>query len=88
MAINVFVETPSDVVPATVAVEAVTATQQMVQAIDDDEVQIVGKTQKLSSSSIMMPTTAVPPASPATEPLHNHKAFFPLFFFIHPILLD
>lgn len=36
--INVPAEAPSNVVPPTIAVETVTATQQTVQATDDDEV--------------------------------------------------
>lgn len=68
MATNVSVEASShvDIAHANVAMEAETTTKKVAQTTDDDEVQIVGETQNLSSLSVMMPTTMVPSTSPTT----------------------
>lgn len=76
MAVDVSAGTSSevDVAPASVVMEAETTTQSTRQTIDeDDEVQIVGETQRPTSPSVMMPDTMAPSTSPTIGPLQNHK---------------
>lgn len=62
----------ADVVPQSTVIEVETNTLSATQIIDeDDDVQIVGKTRRPDSPSVMMPVDAVPPTNPTTGPLLN-----------------
>lgn len=63
--------------------EVETTTQPTTQTIDeDDDVQIIEKTRRSGSLSVMMPTDAALPISPTTGPLLNCKLFLIHFNFI------